>query len=169
VVHKQHNNTVFWVQWCNYIVEQTAWIHLCYTDSMCVFALSWFSAEMFFEATRSTVGYWLFFNRDLLPLLLLHLYKQFVFSYMEKLCCFCDIGSQVFYVFFQKWRNIFVTLLYELQQKSSLRTQEIAFPRSYISKFPGWGYPRTPPYKCEVLCMHQSAQQLNPPLMTTIL
>ena len=35
-----------------------------------------------------------------------------------------------FYVFFQKCSKIFVTLIYELEQKSSLRTQEIAFPRS---------------------------------------
>jgi hypothetical protein len=58
---------------------------------MCVFALSWFSAEIFFRLQEAQ--HWLFFNRDLLPLLLLHLYKQIFFSYMEKLCCFCDIGS----------------------------------------------------------------------------
>jgi hypothetical protein len=119
-------------------------IHLCYT--VCVylrcrdFLPKCFSIE---KLRLQEAQYWLFLNRDLLPLLLLHLYKQIFFSYMEKLCCFCDIGSS-FYVFFQKCSKIFVTLIYELEQKSSLRTQKIAFTRSQISKFLGGGYPRTP-------------------------
>ena len=62
--------------------------------------------------------YGLFLNRDLcIPLLLSHLYKKIFFSYMEKLCCFCDIGS-IFYVLSKNAANNFVTLMYELEQKS---------------------------------------------------
>jgi hypothetical protein len=52
--------------------------------------------------------------------------------------------------------------MYELEQKSSLRTQDIAFPRSYISQFPGGGYLRTPLQMRGI--RHQSAQELDPPL-----
>jgi hypothetical protein len=75
-------------------------IHLCYT--VCVylrcrdFLPKCFSIE---KLRLQEAQYWLFFNRGLLPLLLLHLYKQFFFSYMEKLCCFCDIGSSFLRVF----------------------------------------------------------------------
>ena len=62
--------------------------------------------------------YWLFLNRDLLPLLLLHLYKHIFFSYVEKFVIFA-----IFKFFFmsKKAANNFVTLMYELEQKSSLR------------------------------------------------
>ena len=51
--------------------------------------------------------------------------------------------------------------MYEFEQKSSIRTKEIAFPRSYISKFPGGGYPG-PPYKCEVLGISHLRNWIRP-------
>jgi hypothetical protein len=87
-------------------------IHLCYT--VCVylrcrdFLPKCFSIE---KLRLQEAQYWLFFNRDLLPLLLLHLYKQNFFSYMEKLCCFCDIGSSFLRVF-PKMQQKFLWLWY---------------------------------------------------------
>jgi hypothetical protein len=75
-------------------------IHLCYTA--CVY-LRCREINRKVKATRSTVL--TIFNRDLLPLLLLHLYKQILFSYMEKVCCFCDIGSSFLRVFPKMQQN----------------------------------------------------------------
>jgi hypothetical protein len=81
-------------------------IHLCYT--VCVylccrdFLAKCFSIE---KLRLQEAQYWLFFNRDLLPLLLLHLYKQSFFSYMEKLCCFSDIGSSFLRIFPKMQQN----------------------------------------------------------------
>jgi hypothetical protein len=43
--------------------------------------------------------------------------------------------------------NNFVTLMYEFEQKSSIRTQVLDFKISW------WRIPPGPPYKCEVLCI----------------
>jgi coproporphyrinogen III oxidase-like Fe-S oxidoreductase len=58
-------------------------------------------------------------NRDLLPLLLLHLHVQaHIFFLCGEICYFCDIQG----IFMsKKAANNFVTLMYELEQKSSLR------------------------------------------------
>jgi hypothetical protein len=64
-------------------------IHLCYT--VCVylrcrnFLPKCFSIE---KLRLQEAQYWLFLNRDLFPLLLLHLYKQIFFSYVEKFVIF---------------------------------------------------------------------------------
>jgi hypothetical protein len=43
------------------------------------------------KATRSTVL--TIFDRDLCIVAAITLVQANIFSYMEKLCCFCDIGS----------------------------------------------------------------------------
>jgi hypothetical protein len=128
-------------------------IHLCYT--VCVylrcrdFLPKCFSIE---KLRLQEAQHWLFFNRDLLPLLLLHLYKQIFFSYMEKLCCFCDIGSS--FTCFSKNAAKFLWLWY-MNWNKRVRSER---RKSHF---------RGPRFQCEMLCMHQSAQELDPPLEPT--
>jgi hypothetical protein len=137
-------------------------IHLCYT--VCVylrcrdFLPKCFSIE---KLRLQEAQYWLFFNRDLLPLLLLHLYKQIIFSYMEKLCCFCDIGSSFLRVFPKMQQNFCDSDIWIGTRKSHFRG-----PR--FQNFQGEDTPG-PPYKCEILCIHQSAQELDPPLVIMLI
>ena len=167
MVHKQHNNIVFWV---NNATSGAHCIHLCYT--VCVylrcrdFLPKCFSIE---KLRLQEAQYWLFFNRELLPLLLLHLYKQFFqFSYMEKLCCFCDIGSIFLRVFPKMQQNFCDSDVWigtkEFAQNAGNRISEVLdfkISRGRILT--------DPPYKCEVLCMHQSAQELDLPMTRGLL
>jgi hypothetical protein len=77
--------------------------------------------------------------------------------------------SSSFYVFFKKCSNIFVTLIYELEQKNAQNAGN-RISDVLDLKFPGGGYPRTPPppqMRDLMYSMHQSAQELDPPLDST--
>jgi hypothetical protein len=143
------------------LVEHTVYTFV--TQYMCVFVLSWFllkniSAEKV-KATRSTVL--TIFNRDWLPLLVLHLYKQIFFSYMalygeimlflryrlKFFTCFSKNAAKFLWLWYMNWNK---------RVRSECRKSHFQGPR-----FQNFG----PPYKCKVLCMHQSAQELDPPLM----
>jgi hypothetical protein len=144
------------------LVEHTVYTFV--TQYVCICVVSWFSAKMFFnrkvKATRSTAL--TIFNRDLLPLLLLHLYKQIFFSYMEKLCCFCDIGSTFFYVFFKKCSKIFVTLIYESEQKSSLRRRKSHLRGPRFQNFTGEDTPDPPTNARSYVCISQLSSWIRP-------
>jgi hypothetical protein len=138
-------------------------IHLCYT--VCVylrcrdFLPECFSIE---KLRLQEAQYWLFFNRDLLPLLLLHLYKQIFFSYGE-IMLFLRYRFK-FFTYFSKNAAKCLWLWYmnwNKRVRSERRKPHFQGPR--FQNFPGENTPG-PPYKCEILCMHQSAQELDPPL-----
>jgi hypothetical protein len=83
---------------------------------------------------------------------------------MEKLCCFCDIGSS-FLRAFQKCSKSILWLWYmNWNKRVCSERRKSHFRGSRFQNFPGEDTPG-PPYRCEVLCMHQSAQELDPPLV----
>jgi hypothetical protein len=107
--------------------------------------------------------YWLFFNRDLLPLLLLHLYKHIFFSYTEKLCCFCDIGSSFLRVFPKMQQHFCDSDIWigtkEFVQNAGNRISEVI-----DFKISRGRIPPDPPTNARSYVWHQSAQELDPPL-----
>jgi hypothetical protein len=118
------------------------------------------------KATRSTVL--TIFNRDLLPLLLLHLYKQIFFSYMAlygEIMLFLRYRFK-FFTCFSKNAAKFWYMNWNKRVRSERKKSHFRGPR--FQNFPGEDTPG-PPYKCEVLCMHQSPQQLDPPLIPTVI
>jgi hypothetical protein len=143
-------------------------IHLCYT--VCVylrcrdFLPKCFSIE---KLRLQEAQYWLFLNRDLLPLLLLHLYKQMFFSYMEKLCCFCDIGSSFLRVFPKMQQNFCDSDIWigtkEFAQNAGNRISKVLGFKISRGRIP----PDPPTNARSYVCMHQSAQELDPPLPNT--
>jgi hypothetical protein len=139
-------------------------IHLCYTACVYLCCRDFLPKCFSIEKLRlQEAQYWLFFNRDLLPLLLLHLYKQIFFSYMEKLCCFCDIGSSFLRVFPKMQQNFCDSDLWigtkEFAQNAGNRISEVL-----DFKISRGRIPQDPLKMREVLCMHQSAQELDPHL-----
>ena len=136
---------------CNFIVEHIVYTFV--THAVCVYLrCSDFLLVCFFnfiprkvKTTRSTVPIILKY-RPIVTAAIIHLYKLNLFLYGD-IMLFLRYRFKFFTCLSKNAANIFVTLMYELEQKSSLRirTQEIAFSSSWISKFQRGRIPPDPP------------------------
>jgi hypothetical protein len=141
--------------------------HTVYTfvTRMCVFALSWFFAEMFFnrkaKATRSTVMT-LILNRDLCTTAAITLVQAIFFFLYGEIMLFLRYRFK-FFTCFPKMQHIILWLWCMNWNKRVQQSRKSHFRGPRFQNFSGEDTPG-PPYKCDVLCMHQSAQELDPPL-----
>jgi hypothetical protein len=126
-------------------------IHLCYTVSVYLRCRDFLPKCFSIEKLRlQEAQYWLFFNRDLLPLLLFTCTSNFLFLYGEIMLflryrfkfftCFSKNAAKFLWLWYMNWNK---------RVRSERRKSHFRGPRfQNLEDTPG------PPYKCEILYMH---------------